>query len=52
MSNKEYKDYDFRPRRKPAFWIEALAWIAIHLPYYLFFYYSVRLITYLIEKYT
>ena len=48
MSNKEF---DFRPRRKPAFWIEVLAWIAIHLPYYLFFYFSVRLITYLVEKY-
>jgi hypothetical protein len=49
MSNHEP---NFNPRRKPPFIIEALAWLFIHIPYYAVFYFSVRIIGHLIEKYT
>lgn len=48
MSN--YDDQRFQRKRAP-FYIEALAWLGLHVPYYALFYYSVRLFTYLIKTY-
>jgi|GEM_PF-1270842 len=48
MSN--YDDNRFQRKRAP-FYLEALAWLCIHVPYYAFFYFSVRFITYLIKTY-
>ena len=48
MSNHD--DDRFQRRRAP-FYIEALAWLFLHIPYYAVFYFSVRIGTHLIKTY-
>jgi hypothetical protein len=48
MSNQDDKRFE---RKRVPFYIEALAWLFIHIPYYAVFYFSVRILTHLIKTY-